>query len=536
MTLCSDLLRSPYRLTVKSSVTLSLCILLSFSPLAAWACGGFFCNASQPINQSAERVVFALEGDRVDMHVQIQYQGPPSDFGWILPVAPGVETYLSSEALFVALDRLYAPRFILNSERGENCVPLRSGCENCDEVMFDGAVDDDVQVVSRENIGPYDRVILQAESVESLRGWLDENNYQIPETIDATLQPYIEAGAVFVAIKLLADRDSGDIVPLRLNFPGSAPVIPVIPTSVAAEPDMGMIVHLLGGHRAIPSNYRHVVINEAAVEWRGGGANYQDVVSQAVDEAGGRAFTTDYAGPIDPQITQVLAPYDGDLLAELAAATTFGEIATLIPDATNPDYQRIFNELFSEVDREWDMPADGFLLADRLMNELNPIYEQIGQLFFSAETLTRLYTTLSPEEMTVDPLFTFNPDLPEVSNLRTATLRISCYETGDIEREEIELSDGRVFEVSARDPVTRQDGETVRGAEISSAKRVEVLTEAGQPEVISEATGTDLTPIRSESREGCYQRRPHQRNPLLVLLGLSAISLLLRRGLRSVKQ
>lgn len=47
-------------------------------------------------------------------------------------------------------------------------------------------------------------------------------------------------------------------------------------------------------------------------------------------------------------------------------------------------------------------------------------------LFSEYGTLTRLYTTLSASEMTRDPVFDFNPDLPQVSNLRTAAARWEC--------------------------------------------------------------------------------------------------------------
>jgi MYXO-CTERM domain-containing protein len=40
--------------------------------------------------------------------------------------------------------------------------------------------------------------------------------------------------------------------------------------------------------------------------------------------------------------------------------------------------------------------------------------------------VTRLYSTLSAAEMTVDPLFTFNRDLPTVSNIHTAERIIEC--------------------------------------------------------------------------------------------------------------
>jgi len=40
--------------------------------------------------------------------------------------------------------------------------------------------------------------------------------------------------------------------------------------------------------------------------------------------------------------------------------------------------------------------------------------------------LTRLYATLSPEDMSLDPVFSFNLGLPEVRNEHEATLPISA--------------------------------------------------------------------------------------------------------------
>ena len=40
----------------------------------------------------------------------------------------------------------------------------------------------------------------------------------------------------------------------------------------------------------------------------------------------------------------------------------------------------------------------------------------------ASKYLTRLLTIVSPEEMTKDPIFAFNPDLPDVSNQHTAKI------------------------------------------------------------------------------------------------------------------
>lgn len=481
---------------------LALCFNL-INPISALACGGFFCNATQPVNQAAERILFSVQDGQTDMHVQIQYQGPPTGFGWILPVAPGVETTVSSEALFIALDRIYGPQFFLDYQFDENCEDPDRAYDDFDtaenaplpsQEETGAESEPTVQVISREPVGPYDRAILQADNVEVLREWLNENEYQIPDTIDEKLGPYIEGGAVFVVIKLLADSDVGDLVPLKLSFPGTSPSIPILPTSVSAEPDMGMIVHVLGAYRAIPSNYQHVIINEAAIDWEDRGRNYTDVVSQAADEAEGKAFTTDYSGEVGEQIVNIIQPYSDQVLADLAAATTFGDIQSAIPDRTNPDYQRIFTGIFGDQDQRWDQPADGLVLSEALIEEFNPVYEDLNQLFVTSAAMTRLYTTMSASEMDSDPMFDFNPDLEVVSNVRNATMYVTCDdEYNPIERV-IELSDGRRYPVETVTPISRQNGETVRGEDQVAAIRIERMFSSGQPEVIREVSPEMSTP------------------------------------------
>src|SRR4029453_285744 len=50
----------------------------------------------------------------------------------------------------------------------------------------------------------------------------------------------------------------------------------------------------------------------------------------------------------------------------------------------------------------------------------------VQQLLDSQPFVTRLYSTLSAKEMTLDPLFTFNPDLEDVSNVHSADRIIEC--------------------------------------------------------------------------------------------------------------
>ena len=86
--------------------------LALFAPATAYACGGFFCQ-NAPMDQSAERIVFAIDEDTgtVDTHVQIFYQGTAEQFAWVVPAPAEPELFLSTDALFQQLQWQTAPIF-----------------------------------------------------------------------------------------------------------------------------------------------------------------------------------------------------------------------------------------------------------------------------------------------------------------------------------------------------------------------------------------------------------------------------------------
>src|SRR5687767_14009947 len=51
------------------------------------------------------------------------------------------------------------------------------------------------------------------------------------------------------------------------------------------------------------------------------------------------------------------------------------------------------------------------------------------KLFENHRQVTRLYTTMSADEMMIDPEFDLNPELADVSNLHTATRALQCIGT-----------------------------------------------------------------------------------------------------------
>jgi hypothetical protein len=65
-------------------------------------------------------------------------------------------------------------------------------------------------------------------------------------------------------------------------------------------------------------------------------------------------------------------------------------------------------------------------LFDAVQTDVIDPLREVQKLIDRTPYTTRLYSTLSAAEMTVDPLFVFNPDLPEVNNIHRAERVIEC--------------------------------------------------------------------------------------------------------------
>ena len=85
-------------------------------PTSARACGGLFCSSPNlPVNQAAEKIIFATNADNtVTAVIQIAYQGPAQKFSWLLPLSSvpkmgqiGVASNLAFQRLQTATNPQY---------------------------------------------------------------------------------------------------------------------------------------------------------------------------------------------------------------------------------------------------------------------------------------------------------------------------------------------------------------------------------------------------------------------------------------------
>lgn len=423
----------------------------------AVACGGLFCSLANPVEQAAERILFVDNGDGTTSAViEIQYQGPSERFAWVLPMPGTPEIRVASNAVFDALQLRTQPRYELEVEtRGECEEPYYGDGDSGDGDGGDfaadaGISDHGVVVLASGETGPYTYTVLSvvdadADPAKVAVDWLTDNQYDVTGIGTDVLRPYLADGLNLVAVKLTKGNNAGAIRPLWLKYDGDKPTIPIRPTAVAARPDMGILIWLVSEHRGVPINFLDLHLNEAYIDWLTGASNYDWVVSRAADEAGGQGFVTEYAGSTDRAEDLIWQRKPWEQLLQRVQNGDLGAAAFLQEAA---DLMRFYNGFRDVVERqvkttegldvqEFFRCPNCFDDDPRVQIDLGALVEDldasVAQPAFAAADLvssrpymTRLYTTMSPAEMTHDPIFDFNPDLPEVDNQHLAKQVVFC--------------------------------------------------------------------------------------------------------------
>jgi hypothetical protein len=505
-------------------------LLVTLAPTHAHACGGTFCDAGptpMPVDQSGENILFWIDPNdgnpHTEAHIQIQYQGDPEQFAWIVPVTAAPEILVGSQALFDNVLAATVPIITVSTRVDGDCGLLEGGfgcvsdtdCGVCGPNAFNGDGggegetgggfgEEGPEILDRGFAGAFEYVVLTAETVDVIVDWLDQAGYQQDPDAPPILDEYLQEDFVFVAFKLRGGTGVGEIHPIAIRYAGVEPCIPIRLTRIAAVEDMAIRAFFLGHDRVVPQNWPHVLLNWAKFDWVAFAVqSYQDLVAAAIDEAGGRAFVTEYAGTdavvspvgiagdawdsavfVDIQPTEVVAALE---LQQLLACEPIGTAVEC--EFAHPQVRPLLERYLPVPDNVsaeefWECLDCYAGLIDEVAWQAQPGFaaefeERITEpathaldMLVDSTHLTRLYTLISPHEMLEDPLFHESSGLGDVDSVITATQVTNCEGGPDY----IELSDGRkiVLEDSGRYP---------QFDEMPSAEQIERVPTMGAPQV-----------------------------------------------------
>ncbi len=454
--------------------------------------------------QSAERVLFVRDPATNTSHVwvEVRYTGLAKDFGWVLPLPKVPEVGVGTVRLFDWLDAyLHARYFVLYDGPQENCRNALDGCNAMQNVWdtkssdapaaMDGATGSvptapgTVDVLSSGSTGPYDYVVIKGSDANALYTWLTGHNYVLPEKAKPILQSHVDAGNVFLAIKLSNGQGINAIRPVTLKMPDAEPCVPLRLTSIAAAEEMNVVVTVAGPGRAVVKNHLDVTVNPfrlkllekqglstfAVTEASSGDqvpVNYQQVLSAAIDEAGGRAFVTEAAGsiqemtafkPLNDWPTYIkptlegmktlfdvaqqwqLFPVDEEFAEAVALPAKLTELDASLPPVQVLARLRACGQFWNkggqgvctfsdgkgfDPDVLKATAVDGKAMAAAIqVSIIDPLF-LVWDLLDAQPMTTRLAMRISPEEMDRDPVFAFNPALPKVAPQRQIHANYVC--------------------------------------------------------------------------------------------------------------
>jgi hypothetical protein len=476
------------------------------APEPAHACGGFFCS-QVPVDQSGEQIIFSVTPNHVTAYIQISYSGAAKDFAWVVPVAAKPDITLGSSSVFQAVGAQTQPQFNLQWQSGGYCgvyPETAVGAAPGGSVTVNGPAA--VNVLATSDVGPYMTVTLEAHDSGELLKWLDDNGFQQPSEALPLIEHYVSLNMLFVALRLKQDATAGDIQPIVLDMATSDPCVPLILTRIAAQPDMPVQVYVLGAARAFPENWFHVVVDQAKIDWLSNGSNYRQVVTAAIDEAAGHGFVTEFAGSsaflkdmiyragqYDP--TKLAGITDPAMLIQTLLQMGYPRDATMqallrkwIPMPAAVAARGVTEQQFyGNVDAyKADLDAVGYMLdidgfiADLQARLITPL--ETAQTMFDAQPyLTRLLSTVSPAEMTRDPIFVMNHELPDVANVHTAQASGTCDGSGGVKGLKLQLDDGRILDIGDVSQLYYFGNNTpwTFGATLPAASRIELVGPSG---------------------------------------------------------
>jgi MYXO-CTERM domain-containing protein len=460
------------KMFVVSGLAAAACAAVAFvAPGRAEACGGTFCDGGpqpMPVDQSGENILFVRTADTIQAHIQIQYMGEPDQFAWVIPLQSVPTFSVGSEPLFQALLGASVPQYGF-SQQFDDCSLGDDGAASGPPSDGDsagagedgggdgtGGEDPGPDILLMETVGAYEITVLSGGSAAEVITWLDENGYQQDPESEPILQEYLDENFLFGAVKLTSGAQTNEIHPIVLTFAGDEACIPLRLTRIAAVEDMDVRSFFLGQARTVPQVYKHVLVNPLKIDWINSADNYKEVISMAVDApmSEGRAFVTEYAGPSnvvntfgvhdpawDPSAFATIDPIA--VVDELGAqGLYFCDEFAFQCGGTHPLVQPLLDEFLpvpagvdpyefysclscyeAMIDTAvWDAAAFSAALDTRIVAPgLNAV-----QVLEDNPYLTRLYTTISPGEMTADPLFWENASLPDITNQQTGTRRFLC--------------------------------------------------------------------------------------------------------------
>ena len=369
------------------------------SPDVARACGGcFHPPEGNPSPVTGHRMAIALSTVETTLWDQIEYEGSPEDFVWVLPIAGTSTVEIAENAFFESLTF----HTVLTLEAP---APPRTSCSDpCGDGMFglaDSApprsIDEDgtVTVHHEGTVGPYETATISSEDPTALVTWLRDHGYQVPDAMLPTIEHYVAAHMSFVVLRLSPSTNVQRMSPVRVTVPGLQPIFPLRMVAGGVENTVELELFVFAESRIEAQNFGNAEVDRAAVayDWATSTFDYDARFEDALfaGEGVGTNWVTEFAAAAPSSIGDY-ASY-----AEDGTSTTASEDWAVVSRALAEPYLTRMRTNLPVTELGEDLVlrmAEGGDLAERRIHvtrELNRAAEPVCPTCL-------LYTSPSPRD------------------------------------------------------------------------------------------------------------------------------------------
>jgi Uncharacterized protein conserved in bacteria (DUF2330) len=240
---------------IRSLITLAILAGCGVASAMADGCFVFKWNKAIDINEPTQKAIIFHDSGREDLLLQVKYEGPLENFGWLIPTPNLPDVKEGTMEPFYELSKLTQKHWGAENgtHQGRGVPTLSAGSA------------EDIKVIQIKTVGAYEVSILSPKNAGSLQRWLKAHGYSFPEGKSEIVEEYIRQGWYFTAAKIELNKglgfkmapattpkealsaakarstlqtklSSGELHPLLISFDTSRAVFPLKISAVGGKP------------------------------------------------------------------------------------------------------------------------------------------------------------------------------------------------------------------------------------------------------------------------------------------------------------
>jgi hypothetical protein len=183
------------RILVDGFMLLVIAALTLPQTVLADGCFVFKWDKKIDISEPNQKAIILHDGEREEMLLQVKYQGPLEEFGWLIPV-PALPTIVEG-----SMGPFYELSILTQQQSGG--YPPTAGTRSVPQ----GRPENQVKVIELKTVGAYEVVVLSAKDADNLTQWLKAHDYSLPDGKQEIIDDYIRRGWFFVAAKIQLNKE-----------------------------------------------------------------------------------------------------------------------------------------------------------------------------------------------------------------------------------------------------------------------------------------------------------------------------------------